>query len=142
MRRASASVISLAGSSTGFDDFLHREELDRAGLLVQLGDVVLVGAEVLPRGDQHGVLDRVQHDLRVDAFFLAQNLDGLKDRFQSVPRFVVAWLLMRSGGSYHSNFRLAFSTWSKRKLDGFAGRGFQTDQAVRDTPASVPSQWR
>ena len=34
-------------------------------------------------GDQHGVLDGVQDDLRIDAFFLAQDLDGLKDGFQS-----------------------------------------------------------
>ena len=82
---------------------LHRlldgVELDGAGFRIHLGDVVFVGAVVLPGGDQHGVLDGVQDDLRIDALFLAQYLDGLKNRFQSslvIPiRFLAVFL---SGG--------------------------------------------
>ena len=67
----------------GFHGFLDREEFDRAGFGIHVRDVILGGAIVLPSGDQHGILDRVEHDLRIDTFFLAQNFDGLKDRFQS-----------------------------------------------------------
>ena len=67
----------------GFHGFLDGVEFDRAGFGIHVRDVILGGAIVLPGGNQHGILDRVEHDLRIDAFFLAQNLDGLKDRFQS-----------------------------------------------------------
>ena len=63
--------------------FLQGIELDGAGLRVHVRQVVLVGAVVLAGGDQHGILHRVQDDLRIDALFLAQYLDGLKNRFQS-----------------------------------------------------------
>ena len=96
MRVASPSVISWAGSCTASTTFLTANRCDRAGLRDQLGDVIFVGAVMFPRGNQHRVLDRVQNDLRIDAFFLAQYLDGLKDRFQNVPRFRCAEFV--SGG--------------------------------------------
>jgi hypothetical protein len=34
-------------------------------------------------GDQHRVLNGIQNDLRIDAFFFTLYLDGLKNRFQS-----------------------------------------------------------
>ena len=71
------------GIFDGFDGFLDRIEFDRARLGIHVRDVILVGAIVLPSGNQHGVLDRVEHDLRVDAFFLAQDFDGLKNCVQS-----------------------------------------------------------
>jgi len=55
-----------------FHNLLDGEQIDRAGLLVQLGDIVFVGAVVLPRRHQQRVLYRIQNDLRLDAFFLAQ----------------------------------------------------------------------
>src|SRR5581483_11998837 len=54
-----------------------------AGLRIHLRHVVFVGPVMLSGRDQHGVLHGVQHDLWIDALFLAQYLDGLKDRFQS-----------------------------------------------------------
>ena len=66
-----------------FHHLLHGVERDRAGLRIHVRDVVFVGAVVLARRDQHGVLHGIQHDLRIDALFLAQYLDGLKNRFQS-----------------------------------------------------------
>ena len=71
------------GIFDGFDGFLHRIEFDRSGFGIHVRDVIFVGAIVLPSGNQHGVLDRVEHDLRVDAFFLAQDFDGLKNCVQS-----------------------------------------------------------
>ena len=69
--RASSSEISLAGSVTGSTTLLHAENFERAGLLIDIRDQVFVGAEMLARRHQHGVLDRIEHDLRIDALFLA-----------------------------------------------------------------------
>src|SRR5450759_782833 len=91
----------------GFHGLLERVEFDRAGLGIHVREVILVGAIVLASGNQHGVLDRVEHDLRVDAFFLAQDFDGLKDRFQSallVSNSDLFWQKFAPAG-YHSNFR-------------------------------------
>ena len=64
--------------------FFHRVEADRAGLGIHVRHIVLVGAIVLARGNQHRVLHRVEHNLRIDAFFFAQDFDGLKNGFQDV----------------------------------------------------------
>ena len=144
MRRASRQRHFMHGIFDGFDGFLHRVELDRAGLGVHVRDVILVGAIVLPSGDQHGVLHRVQHDLRVDAFFLAQYLDGLKNRVQSalfVSFQICAGNIVRRR-AYHSNFRLAFCTCSNGNSTGLARFGFERDDAVLHSPARVPSQLR
>ena len=58
-------------------------ELDGARLGIHIRQVIFVRAVMFPGGDQHGVLDCIQDDLRVDTFFLAQYLYGLKNRFQS-----------------------------------------------------------
>ena len=50
----------LDGVLYGLNGFLHGEKLDGAGLVIHIGDVIFVGAVVLARGDQHGILDRVQ----------------------------------------------------------------------------------
>ncbi len=50
----------------GFHDFLNYEQIDRAGLLVQLGDVVFVGPIVLSRRHQKRVLHRIQHTRWID----------------------------------------------------------------------------
>jgi hypothetical protein len=42
--------------------------------------------------DEHGILDGVQDDLHIDALLLAQDFDGLIDRFQGVLFRSVAWL--------------------------------------------------
>jgi hypothetical protein len=73
----SARLISrFSGSVTGSATVFTRRS-DVAGLLVEVGDQILLGPELLARGHEHGVLDGVEDDLRVDALFLAQDLDGL-----------------------------------------------------------------
>jgi hypothetical protein len=56
----------------GFHYFLDRKQVDRAGLLVQLGDIMFIRAIVLARHDQQRVLYGIDNDLCLDAFFLTQ----------------------------------------------------------------------
>jgi hypothetical protein len=65
-----------------FDYFLYGVEFDCPGLRIHVRDVIFIRAVMFAGSNQHRILDRVQHDLRIDAFFLAQDFDGLKDRFQ------------------------------------------------------------
>ena len=58
-------------------DHFHRGELNRARLLIEVGDQFFVPFELFPRRREHRVFHRVDDDLRVDALFLAQQLDGL-----------------------------------------------------------------
>jgi hypothetical protein len=41
---------------------------------------IFLRAEMLARRRQHGILHRVQHDLRIDALFFAQHFNRLIDR--------------------------------------------------------------
>src|SRR5262249_1710291 len=121
------------------DDFLNGIESDGAGLRVHIGDIVLIGAIVLAGRDQHCVLDRVQHNLRVDALFLAQDFDGLKNRFQGV--LVLPSDFSYSGRIYHSCLRLAFCTWS-RWNSMILPESVWSVTILPAMPASVPSQLR
>ncbi len=116
----------------GFDDFLHGEELDRAGLGIHIRDIIFVGAVMLARGDQHGVLDRVEHDLRVDALFLAQNLDGLKDRFQSALLFCCRLVLSIDPAGLPLELQVGLLHLIEGNAHGLARRGFERDDAVRE----------
>ena len=60
---------------------LHGIEFDPAVLVVEIGFVILDGAEVLARRDQHRVLDRIENDLGVDALFFAQDFNRLINAF-------------------------------------------------------------
>src|ERR1035438_101806 len=112
------------------DRLLDGEKLEGPGLLVQLGDIVFRVAEVLARGDQHGVLDGVQYDLRINALFLAQYLDGLKNRFQSVPLLFCPWIvnpMARRGLPLKLQVRLFYLF--EREAD-LPASGFQADDAI------------
>src|ERR1022692_673592 len=112
------------------DRLLDGEKLEGPGLLVQLGDIVLRVAEVLARGDQHGVLDGVQYDLRINALFLAQYLDGLKNRFQSIPLWFCPWIvnpMARRGLPLKLQVRLFYLF--EREAD-LPASGFQADDAI------------
>src|SRR6266567_5053216 len=61
------------------DNLAHAKDLERTGSVVEIGNQILRGAKLLPRSDHHSVLDSVNDDLRIDAFFLTQDLDGLID---------------------------------------------------------------
>ena len=84
---------------------------------------------MLPSGNQHGILDRVEHDLAVDTLFLAQYLDGLKDRFQSVPRFVFRLAVMDREGLLPLELQVCFCNLVQPELDGFPG-GFQCNEPI------------
>ena len=62
------------------DDGLELEELDLAGLLVELRLDLALGAELPPRGGEHRLLESVDHDLALDALVLHDLID---DRFRS-----------------------------------------------------------
>src|ERR1019366_2479267 len=108
---------------------LDRVELDGAGFRIQLGDVVFGGAVVFPGGDQHGVPDGVQDDLRIDALFLAQYLDGLKDRFQSALVVPIRFLaVVLSGG-----LTTQTSDWLS---------GWRRAETVSSSPPRFRARWR
>src|SRR5271155_4233075 len=52
-------------------------------MLIEFGYQVFGGPEVFAGSHQHGILDRIKDDLRVDALFLAQDLDRLINRSQA-----------------------------------------------------------
>ena len=58
-----------------FHYVLNRIDRDGARILVQLGAQVFLRLERLARRDDHGIFDRADHNLRIDALFAAQNLD-------------------------------------------------------------------
>ena len=53
----------------------HRASARR--IVVEIGFIVLDGAEMFARRDQHGVLDGIENDLGVDALFFAENFNRL-----------------------------------------------------------------
>ena len=53
-----------------FRDFLDGVEVNGTGLGIHVRYVVFVSAVVFAGRDQHGVLDSIQDDLRIDALFL------------------------------------------------------------------------
>ena len=87
-----------------FHYFLNAIDFERTGGIVEGRDQIFGGAKVLAGRHQHGVLHRIDHDLRVDALLLAQNLNGLIDTSHC---FLFSNCL---GVNYQSNFRLAFWT--------------------------------
>src|SRR5271157_4539825 len=60
---------------------------DIAGILIQVGDQVLLRLEVLAGRRQHGVLHRIHHNLRVNTLFFAQYFNRLIDRSHVKPLF-------------------------------------------------------
>ena len=54
---------------------LHRRNPHYPTLGIDIRNQIFRGAEVLPRGHQHGVFHRIQHNLLVDALFLTQYFD-------------------------------------------------------------------
>ena len=64
-----------SGIGDGLDDGLHCEEFQRSRAVVEIDFVILIGPEMLARGQQHGVLDGVQNDLGVDALLLAEQFN-------------------------------------------------------------------
>ena len=87
----------------GLDHFLDGKELNPA-LGLDLRHIIFIGTVVLASGNQHGVPDRFEDDLGVDAFFLAQCLDGLKNRFQSALGSN-SDIGFEFPACYHSNFK-------------------------------------
>src|SRR5580658_2782724 len=124
----------------GFHHLLHAVDFKRAGLIVKCGDQILRRAEVLASRHQHGVLHRVDDDLRIDALLFAQNLNGLIDASHC---FLFSNCL---GVNYQSNFRLAFSTCASGKWITLPvlGSNAATSRAMTpcEIPASLPSQRR
>ena len=62
---------------------------DGARFGIHVRDVILGGAIVLSGGNQHRIFHRVEDDLRVDALFLAQDFDGLKNRFHNASLYAI-----------------------------------------------------
>ena len=56
-------------------------------LLIEIRHQVFRCPEMLASGHQHGILHRIDDDLRIDALLLAQNLDGLIDGSHCFPLF-------------------------------------------------------
>ncbi len=73
----------MSGIGDGFGNLLYHIKRNGAGLGVHIGDVIFIAAVMFTGGDQHRILNGIEDDLRVDALFFAQYLDGLKNRFQS-----------------------------------------------------------
>src|ERR1700730_13429316 len=67
---------------------------------------------------QHGVLHCIPNDLRIDAFLLAQDFDGLINVTQAGHVSDSSDL-----GDYHSNFRFALSTSSRGNWMLLPGEG-------------------
>src|SRR5690242_19930066 len=81
---------------------------------------------MLARSHQHGVLDGVNDDLRIDAFFLTQDFDGLIDAshfflFSLVPDLLPLEL------------EVGFVNLAERELDDLSGRRLKRDHAIYDT---------
>ena len=72
------------GIFDGLNDFFNGVDMDDVCFIINLGKQVLGRAELFASSHKHRVLNRSDEDLRVDAFFLAQNFNRLKDRCQSV----------------------------------------------------------
>ena len=62
----------------GVDHFAYREHFDLPALGVEAGAEFFVGLEVLARGDNDGILNRIDNDLGVDPFLSADLVDCLK----------------------------------------------------------------
>ena len=94
-----------------FHYFLHRVQLDRARLRIQIGDIIFIGTEMLLRRQQQRVLHGVEDDRRIDALLFAQHFDGLKNSFHLSPLVIsrksYVYLMQPR---YHSNFKFARST--------------------------------
>ena len=118
----------------GLHHVLDGEDLDPVALDIDFGDQVFRCPELLARGDKHGILHRSDYDLRVDALFLAQYLDRLKDRCQNdCPRYLLTFC------DYHSNFRFAFATLPRAIRRVLPGAGSRVIVPFANS-ARVPSQ--
>ncbi len=98
---------------------------------------------MFPGGDQHGVLDRVQDDLRIDAFFLAQYLDGLKNRFQSA---LDCLRLIIPAAALPLELQVGLLNLFEWKRGGLSRLSFESDFAVLESrqhavPVAPPLQW-
>ena len=117
MRFASDKRHFERGIGHRFRHGFHGIELEPAVLVVEIGFVILDGAEVLARRDQHRVLDRVENDLGVDALFFAQDFNRLINAFHEFASDFSNGAGNEDGlRRYHSNFRLARSTCSTGKV--------------------------
>ena len=74
---ASSRVICATGSSTcrGPRRWSDGEGADLAALLVEFGAEVLLRLVILSGGYDDRILDRSDHDLRIDALFAAESVD-------------------------------------------------------------------
>src|SRR5437667_10910256 len=66
------------GIRDGIDDFANGIDIDFAGLRIDAASQFFIRFEILARGYNDRVLDRVNHDLRIDSLFSADLIDRLK----------------------------------------------------------------
>ena len=81
------------------DDLADREHVDFTSLRIDSSAELFVGLEVFAGCDDDRVLNRVDHDLRIDAFFPADLVDRLKKQIRH-PNYSLA-------ASGHSNSKRA-----------------------------------
>ena len=120
--RASSSAISVAGVRHLLDDCLQREQIDLAGLGVEPRLQVLAGLVVLARRGGDRFLDRADHDVRLDAFFLRERFDRLLQRIRHSHFQVSAVGFQLRGFQLSVQLELHFQTCPRDRRERHAVR--------------------
>ena len=125
--RASSREISRTGIGDVFDDFSNREHIDFTGFRIDAAAQFFVGLEVLARSDDDRVLDRMDHDLRIDAFLPADLVDRLKKQIRH-PSYSFG-----SASPRPVELQPGFLYNVQRNFQQIALRQFQDDTSVAKT---------